>query len=111
MAISYFESLQPVEAGRFSWTPPQLLFTPANTLQGGAGLGAAIAAMEHVAGRPTIWATAQYLSFAVGSEVIDIAVTVEVAGHNTTQARCVLSRHGRRDSHRAQRSGSPRIRL
>jgi acyl-CoA thioesterase II len=94
MAISYFESIENVEAGRYIWTPSRLLLTPARTLQGGAGLGAAVAAMEHGTGRPTIWATAQYLSFAAGTAPIDIAVTVEVTGRNTTQARCVLSRDG-----------------
>lgn len=79
---------------RFAWTPSPLLLTPLSTLQGGAGLGAAIAAMERVTGRPTIWATAQYLSFSAGTDPIDLDVTVEVTGHNTTQARCVVSRSG-----------------
>jgi acyl-CoA thioesterase II len=95
MAIAHFELQRGTEPGRFAWRPSQLLLTPANTLQGGAGLGAAVAAMESVTGRPTVWATAQYLSFAVGTDPIDIDVTVAVTGHNTTQARCVLSRDGR----------------
>jgi acyl-CoA thioesterase len=74
--------------------PSPLLLTPATTLQGGSGLGAAVTALETATGRPVIWATAQYLSFAAGTEPIDLEVTVEVAGHNTTQARCVVSRHG-----------------
>lgn len=68
--------------------------TPAGSLQGGAGLGAALAAMERSTGRSAIWATAQYLGFANGTRPLDIAVTVEVAGFNTTQARCVVSRDG-----------------
>ena len=79
---------------QFRWTPSPLLLTPVATLQGGAGLGAAVAAMEQVTGRPTIWATAQYLSFSAGTDPIDLDVTVEVTGHNTTQARCVVSRSG-----------------
>ena len=79
---------------RFSWRPSSNLLTPAYTLQGGAGLGAATAALTAVTGRTVIWATAQYLSFASGLDPLDIEVTVEVAGHNTTQARCVVSRHG-----------------
>lgn len=94
MAIPYF-ALEPSDvSSAFTWQPSPLLFTPATTLQGGAGLGGAVAAMEAVTGRPTIWATAQYLSFARGPGPIDIAVTIEVAGHNTTQARCVLARDG-----------------
>lgn len=80
---------------RFRWAPAPLLLTPMGTLQGGAGLGAAVTALEAVTGRPLIWATAQYLSYAAGSEAVDVDVTVEVAGHNTTQGRCVVSRHGR----------------
>ena len=79
---------------RFVWQPSSNLLTPAYTLQGGAGLGAATAAMTAVTGRTVIWATAQYLSFASGLDPIDIEVNVEVVGHNTTQARCIISRHG-----------------
>lgn len=95
MAIAHFDLERGATPGRFAWQPSPLLLTPARTLQGGAGLGAAIAAMEATTGRPTIWATAQYLSFAAGTEPIDIDVTVAVSGHNTAQARCVLSRDGR----------------
>ncbi len=79
---------------RFRWTPSSRLFTPGSTLQGGAGLGAAVRAMEAATGRPLIWATAQYLSFAALGGEIELTVTIEVAGHNTTQARCVVSRDG-----------------
>lgn len=58
-------------------------------LFGGCGLGAAIAAMEGTTGRPVIWATAQYLSFARPGTVMDVDVTVAVSGRNTTQARAV----------------------
>ena len=73
---------------------PRLVLTPRNTLQGGAGLAAALLATEAVVGRPTVWATAQYLSFAEGTEPVELEVAVEVAGHMTTQARCVVTRHG-----------------
>lgn len=58
-------------------------------LFGGCGLGAAIAAMEGSTGRPVVWATAQYLSFARPGTTMDIDVTVAVAGRQTTQARAV----------------------
>ena len=86
-------ALGPPDGGRFTWVPSPLLLTHANTLQGGAGLGAATTAMEAITGRPVVWATAQYLSYAFGEEPIDIDVTIEVPGHKTTQARCVVSRH------------------
>jgi len=56
---------------------------------GGCGLGAGIAALESTTGRECIWATAQYLSYARPPEVMDLDVTVAVAGHQMTQARAV----------------------
>jgi acyl-CoA thioesterase II len=58
-------------------------------LFGGCGLGAAISAMEGSAGRPVVWATAQYLSYAHPPEMMDIDVTLAVAGKQVTQARAV----------------------
>lgn len=63
--------------------------TPGGFLFGGCGLGAAIAALEGTTGRPVIWATAQYLSYARPPEVLDLDVIVAVAGHQVTQARAV----------------------
>lgn len=56
-------------------------------LFGGCGLGAAIAAMEGTTGRPVVWATAQYLSYAAADSVVDLDVVVAVEGRRTTQAR------------------------
>ena len=58
-------------------------------LFGGAGLGAAISALEATSGRPCIWATGQYLSYARVGEVLDVDVTIAVEGHQITQARAV----------------------
>jgi len=58
-------------------------------LFGGCGLGAAIAAMEATTERPVVWATAQYLSYAKPGAVVDVDVTVAVAGRQSTQARAV----------------------
>jgi acyl-CoA thioesterase len=58
-------------------------------LFGGCGLGAAIAALEGTSGRPVVWATAQYLSFANPPSIMDIDVTIAVAGNSVTQARAV----------------------
>ncbi len=65
------------------------IITGGNFLFGGCGLGAAVAAMESVCGRPLVWATAQYLSFATTDEIMDLDVTVAVSGRNTAQARAV----------------------
>ncbi|QGG95458.1 acyl-CoA thioesterase [Actinomarinicola tropica] len=63
--------------------------TPGNFLFGGCGLGAAIAALEGTTGRPLIWATAQYLSYAQPPSIVDIDVRVAAAGRSVTQARAV----------------------
>jgi len=63
---------------------------------GGCGLGAAVSAMESVCDRPVAWATAQYLSFAMVDDIIDLDVTVAVEGRRTSQAR-VVGRVGDRE--------------
>ena len=54
---------------------------------GGAGLAAAVAALEAVTGRPTVWVAAQYLSYARPPSVLDLDVVVPVAGKHSSQAR------------------------
>ena len=56
---------------------------------GGVGLASAITAMERTTGRPTIWATAQYLSYAHPPQIVDLDVIVPRAGNAVTQARVV----------------------
>ena len=65
------------------------LTTPGNFLFGGCGLGAALVALEAASGRPTVWSTAQYLSFAPTDSVLDLTVTLAAEGHRVTQARAV----------------------
>ena len=63
--------------------------TPGWFLFGGCGLGAGIEAMEAASGRPCVWATAQYLSYAPVGSVVDLEVTLAVTGRQMSQARCV----------------------
>jgi acyl-CoA thioesterase len=65
------------------------LTTPGNFLFGGCGLGAALVALEAAAGRPVVWATAQYLSYAPTGSTLDLAVTLAAEGHRVTQGRVV----------------------
>lgn len=85
-----FLGLQPTH-NPYRWVLPihPGICTPEPFLFGGCGLGAAIAALEGTTGRPVVWATCQYLSYARPPEVLDLDVTVAVAGHQTTQARAV----------------------
>ncbi|HEX4867099.1 MAG TPA: thioesterase family protein [Acidimicrobiales bacterium] len=73
------------------WTLPITpgISTGHQFLFGGCGLGAAVAALEGSAGRPLVWATAQYLSYANPPSIMDIDVTIAVAGRQVTQARAV----------------------
>jgi acyl-CoA thioesterase len=73
------------------WTLPITpgISTGHQFLFGGCGLGAAIAALEGSSGRPVVWATAQYLSYANPPSIMDIDVTIAVAGKQVTQARAV----------------------
>lgn len=68
---------------------PRVL-TPAGALHGGAALAAAVEALEGATGRPLVWATAHYLTHAGPRGLLDVDVSIEVAGHQTTQARAVL---------------------
>ena len=60
-------------------------------LFGGCGLGAAIAVLEHVTGRPVTWATAQFLEFARPGSTVELEVNEVIRGHATSQSR-VLAR-------------------
>lgn len=63
--------------------------TPGQFLFGGCGLAAGVSAMEHASGRPAVWASAQYLSYAPTGSVVDFTVNLAVVGHQTTQARAI----------------------
>lgn len=65
------------------------LTTPGKFLFGGCGLGAALVALEAACGRPTVWSTAQYLSYAPTGSELELAVTVAAAGRRVTQGRVV----------------------
>lgn len=58
-------------------------------LFGGCGLGACIEAIEQVTGRPLVWATGQYLSYARPGSVVTIDVNEVVRGHQISQARAI----------------------
>jgi acyl-CoA thioesterase-2 len=63
------------------------LISGTGALFGGCGLGAAIEVMEQFTGRPCIWATAQFLSYARPPSVLELEVVEAVRGHQISQAR------------------------
>jgi acyl-CoA thioesterase II len=64
--------------------PPDRAF-----LFGGAGLAAAVRAMEQTCRRPMIWATAQYLSYARIGSIVDFDVHEVTIGNAISQVRVV----------------------
>jgi acyl-CoA thioesterase len=74
---------------RFGLVVTPGLCTPGQFLFGGCGLAAGIEAMEAATGRPCIWATAQYLSYAAVGSALEFEVIVAVNGHQVSQARAV----------------------
>ncbi len=74
----------------------QELSTPGQFLFGGCGLGAALVALEAATGRPTVWATAQYLSYAPTGSELDLTVVRAAEGRRITQGR-VVGHVGRRE--------------
>jgi acyl-CoA thioesterase II len=63
--------------------------TPGRFLYGGCALAAGIVALEEASGRPTVWATAQYLTYAPTGTVLDWEVVLPAVGRNTTQGRAI----------------------
>lgn len=71
------------------------LITPGNFLFGGCGLASALVALEEASGRPTIWATAQYLSYAPLGATVTVKTDLAVVGGHVTQARATTNCEGR----------------
>lgn len=71
------------------------LATPGDFLFGGCGLAAGLVALEAAAERPTVWATAQYLSYALTGSTLDVEVVLPAVGRSVTQGRAVARADGR----------------
>lgn len=84
-----FLGIQQGDDARWRLEVTRQLSTPGRFLFGGCGLSAALVALEHAAGRPTIWATAQYLSYAPTGSTVDFDPTLAAVGGRVTQGRAV----------------------
>jgi acyl-CoA thioesterase len=86
----HFLGLEPTD-DPLRWRLPvtPAVCTPGRFLYGGCGLAAGIVAMEAASGRPTVWATAQYLTYAPTGSVLDWEVVLAAVGRGTTQARAI----------------------
>ena len=95
MDTAAFLGLEPT-ADPARWRLPVTpgICTGFNFLFGGAGLAAAVAALEAATERPLVWATAQYLSFVRPPSVMELEVVELVTGKQVTQARVVARADG-----------------
>ena len=84
------------QAGTWSLTVSPRLATSSKFLFGGAALAGAVTAMEELSGRQLVWATAQYLDYALLDQVVEFDATLEVVGNQITQAK-VFGKVGDRD--------------
>jgi acyl-CoA thioesterase-2 len=94
-----FLGLEPVDGDehglRWRLVVEPEIATPGSFLFGGCGLGAALVALEAASGRPTIWATAQYLSYAPTGSTVDYEAVLAVEGGHITQGRAVARTGGK----------------
>lgn len=90
MDVRDFLGIEPTGVkGHWSLEVLPRLATPGQFLFGGCGLGAALVALEAASGRPTVWATAQYLSYAPTGSTMDVEVILAVEGGHVTQGRAI----------------------
>jgi acyl-CoA thioesterase len=90
MDARHFLGLEPTD-DPLRWRLPvtPAVSTPGHFLYGGCALAAGIAALEEASDRPTVWATAQYLSYAPTGTTVDWEVVLPAVGRNTTQGRAI----------------------
>jgi acyl-CoA thioesterase len=88
MDAAEFLGLEPTDEPH-QWRLPvtRAVSSGMGALFGGVGLAAGVEAMEQHTGRPLVWATAQYLSFARSPAVVDVEVVEAAVGHKTSQVR------------------------
>src|SRR5262249_40232245 len=72
---------------RWTMEVTRSLTSGTGALFGGCGLGASVEVMERVTGRPCIWATGQFLSYARPPSILELDVVEAVRGHQISQAR------------------------
>ncbi len=87
MEAREFLGIEQISETRFRLEVTEKVITPGQFLFGGCALGAALVALEEVTQRPTIWASAHYLSYAPTGSVVEFDVTPAVVGGHVTQAR------------------------
>ena len=91
MNATDFLGIERVSDTQWQLRVTEKLITPGQFLFGGCGLAAGVVALEQHSGRPTVWATAHYLSYAPTNSLVTFTTTLAVEGHRVTQARAVAT--------------------
>ena len=93
-AVAFYGMEQTEDPAHWRLPVVPTLCSGLGALFGGCGLGACVEALEQFTGRPLVWATGQYLSYARPPAVLDIRVDEVVRGHQISQARAVATVDG-----------------
>ena len=64
MDAKTFLGMRQTDENTWTFEVTERIMTPGKFMFGGCGLGSSLVALEEASGRPTVWATAQYLSYA-----------------------------------------------
>jgi acyl-CoA thioesterase len=90
-----FLGIEQVEEDAWQLSVTERLITPGKFLFGGCGLAAGVVALEERSGRPAVWASAHYLSYAPLGSTLTVRTTLAVVGKSVTQARASASIEGK----------------
>lgn len=82
-----FLGMSRIAPNAWTFNVVERLITPGRFLFGGCGLAAGLVALEEASGRPTIWASAHYLSYAPVDAEVTVTTDLVVVGGHVTQAR------------------------
>jgi acyl-CoA thioesterase II len=88
-ALTFFGLERTTDPTKWTMRIVRELTSGTGALFGGCGLGACVEVMEQVTGRPCIWATAQFLSYARPPSILELDVNEVVRGNAISQTRVI----------------------
>jgi acyl-CoA thioesterase II len=88
-ALTFFGLEPTTDPTKWTMRIVRELTSGTGALFGGCGLGACVEVMEQVTGRPCIWATAQFLSYARPPSILELDVNEVVRGNAISQTRVI----------------------
>jgi acyl-CoA thioesterase len=90
-----FLAMTRVDDDTWRFEVTERLITPGRFLFGGCGLASGLVALEEASERPTVWASAHYLSYAPLGAEVTVKTNLAVVGGHVTQARATTWCEGR----------------